>query len=270
MPDIDAQTSFPDEDVEARYYLSLLRDETPARRHLGRERLSAIFEQRGMLDEAAELLENDLRDGARDPSTVRRLATLYRELGRDEDAEEALRYAASLDSNNGPSSADAAPEPADRPDSTATDPPGRVGTLAPRLRRLGAVAIDTLYLAIATIPYYVSRELLRTGGSADAAIAVGVWSVWALALFAVQIILLSARGQSVGKLLLGIRVVRVDTGTNGGFLRNVMLRIVAANALTPLPFVGTAWVVLDSLMIFRKDQRCIHDFVAGTRVVWAK
>jgi hypothetical protein len=31
--------------------------------------------------------------------------------------------------------------------------------------------------------------------------------------------------------------------------------------------VGTFLVLVDVLFIFRKDRRCVHDHIAGTRVV---
>ena len=36
-----------------------------------------------------------------------------------------------------------------------------------------------------------------------------------------------------------------------------------------IPLVGVLLVWVDILMIFRRDRRCAHDLVAGTRVVKA-
>jgi len=34
-----------------------------------------------------------------------------------------------------------------------------------------------------------------------------------------------------------------------------------------IPGVGIALTILDALFIFRDDRRCIHDLIAGTKVI---
>jgi uncharacterized RDD family membrane protein YckC len=71
--------------------------------------------------------------------------------------------------------------------------------------------------------------------------------------------------QSLGKRLLGIKVVRTD-GSPIELWRLVLLRNLAIQALGQLGgFIG----FIDALMIFRRDQRCLHDHFAGTIVVQA-
>lgn len=75
---------------------------------------------------------------------------------------------------------------------------------------------------------------------------------------------LSMKGQTIGKWLLGIKIVRVDSGAEGGFIHNVLLRVVANQVigwLIPL------YSIVDILFIFSGDARCIHDKIAGTRVI---
>ena len=79
----------------------------------------------------------------------------------------------------------------------------------------------------------------------------------------VQIALLSRDGQTIGKRLLKIKVVRVDSGRNGGFVSNVLLRAVV-NGLLSLTVV---YFVVDVLFIFFGNRLCLHDYIAGTRVV---
>ena len=73
---------FASEDEEATYCLSLLRDGDRHQQIVARERLSQIFEGRGMLDEAAQCLESNIREGVRDPRVYQRLAGVYRRQGR--------------------------------------------------------------------------------------------------------------------------------------------------------------------------------------------
>lgn len=81
---------FASEDEEATYCLSLLRDGDRHQKIVARERLGTIFEQRGMLDEAAQCFESNIREGVRDPRIYQRLAGVYRRQGRHELADEVL------------------------------------------------------------------------------------------------------------------------------------------------------------------------------------
>lgn len=125
---------------------------------------------------------------------------------------------------------------------------------AGRGRRLGAVLIDaalltacTVALSLDSVPAFVTA----------AAVAANV------ALFIAQVVLLTRRGQTVGKLLLGLRIVRRDTGQNAGFTTNVLVRSLANGLLCFVP----GYFLLDSLFIFRADRLCLHDLLAGTAVM---
>ena len=100
-----------------------------------------------------------------------------------------------------------------------------------------------------------------------------VLSTW-LALFITQMVLLAKRGQTIGKILMKIRVVDATTGEHPGWVRLVLLRTILnsliSSVLSAIPFVGEmfafAYFLTDSLFIFRDDRRTIHDLIAGTRV----
>ncbi len=78
--------------------------------------------------------------------------------------------------------------------------------------------------------------------------------------------LLMTRGQTVGKLLLGMRIVRPD-GSAATPGRLLGLRYGVGWLLSALPFVGMVYALVDCLMIFRADRRCLHDLIADTIVV---
>ncbi len=86
-----------------------------------------------------------------------------------------------------------------------------------------------------------------------------------LAYVVVQAYLLTTRGQSIGKILLKIRIANQKTGVSTGFVQNVLLREVLNAVLGAIPFYG----LVDALFIFRQDKRCIHDHIATTVVVKA-
>jgi hypothetical protein len=86
-----------------------------------------------------------------------------------------------------------------------------------------------------------------------------------LALSITQLVLLSNDGQSIGKKILKIKIVKVDTNTNGGFVKNYLIR----TFLNSILYVTVIYGIVDMISIIRKDRRCIHDLMAGTKVVKA-
>lgn len=88
-----------------------------------------------------------------------------------------------------------------------------------------------------------------------------------LLLLIVQIVMLSTRGQTIGKRLLGIRVVRDPDGSQAGFVHGWLLRNFVPGIIQLLPWLGFIFFLIDAGFIFRADQRCIHDLIAGTKVV---
>ena len=90
----------------------------------------------------------------------------------------------------------------------------------------------------------------------------GLSTVINIAIFIVQMILLVTRGQTIGKIVLKIRIVDAETGEHPGGWRIIMLRVIAHAIL----LVTIIYLPIDSLFIFRKDRRTIHDLIAQTRV----
>jgi uncharacterized RDD family membrane protein YckC len=136
-------------------------------------------------------------------------------------------------------------------------PPGQL--LAGRGARLVAKIIDfaiPLIGAIVIVIFFVFNIFL------------GVISLLVLlSIPVVQVVMLSLSGQTIGKRALGIRIVKVDTGQNGGFVPNVVLRAWLIYLLGVVPILGTIFWLVDIFLIFRQDKRCIHDLIAGTRVI---
>ena len=109
-----APLTFRNEDDEAQYCLSALRDGTRDEKIVARERLAAIFARRGLYEEAAELYELNVRAGVRSPELFERLGEAYRHLGDHVSAEAALAEARRM---RAPTELPpAAPPPPDRTD----------------------------------------------------------------------------------------------------------------------------------------------------------
>jgi uncharacterized RDD family membrane protein YckC len=45
--------------------------------------------------------------------------------------------------------------------------------------------------------------------------------------------------------------------------------MLVTSLLSALAGIGWIFALVDALFIFREDRRCLHDFIAGTRVVRA-
>jgi uncharacterized RDD family membrane protein YckC len=96
-------------------------------------------------------------------------------------------------------------------------------------------------------------------------------TIWALVGFATWLAmngyLLATRGQSVGKLLLGIQIVNLDDDEPATFKKVLLLRELPFRLCAILPDPASFLVLIDPLAIFFKDRRCLHDYVAKTRVI---
>jgi len=101
--------------------------------------------------------------------------------------------------------------------------------------------------------------------------ALGVLLLGVLFCAAIQTWMLAVRGQTVGKRLLGIRIVRVQDDANPGFVHAVLLRgfvpILNRALIMLIPVFGLGFWLVDVACIFRDDRRCLHDLIAGTKVV---
>ena len=135
--------------------------------------------------------------------------------------------------------------------------------LASPWARLAAVIIDVLlYAVLSGVLFFI----LEVASKQDPAVT-GFTIIGAnLALFVVQMVLLGARGQTIGKILLRVRIVDAQTGGHPGWARIVLLRTVVNWILSGIPFIGWIYWLVDSLFIFRADHRTIHDMIAGTQV----
>jgi uncharacterized RDD family membrane protein YckC len=87
-----------------------------------------------------------------------------------------------------------------------------------------------------------------------------------LGLFVYNLTLLGQSGQTVGKLWLGIRIVRSD-GSDADLGRVFALRMFVPGLIAA--FAGPLFSLPDALCIFGNERRCLHDLMADTIVVIA-
>jgi uncharacterized RDD family membrane protein YckC len=156
------------------------------------------------------------------------------------------------------------------------------GALAGRGTRFGAILLDGLILGVAEGPaIFGAIKTLAAGGSAVLTDRMAVLSalylhnaympitgvlfcIWAV----ITIVLVARYGQSIGKRICGIKVVRTD-GSQAGFWRIFLLRNFVNDIPSVIPIVSTIYFLVDSLMIFSESRQCLHDKIASTIVVKA-
>jgi hypothetical protein len=85
---------FANDDEAAQHWLTLLRSGTDEQEIQAREQLAAIFERRGMFEEATDLLVSNVRAGVQNADIFRWLARLYRAQGDEVTAMQAAAEAA--------------------------------------------------------------------------------------------------------------------------------------------------------------------------------
>jgi uncharacterized RDD family membrane protein YckC len=152
------------------------------------------------------------------------------------------------------------------------DTPVATGELAGRLARLGAVLIDALIgviPAVAVLAYTGALAGVLKGQPLTTQQALLVAGCSWGCFLAVNSYLLFKRGQTVGKYLLHVRIVDLQ-GHIAPFWRVILLRYLLISLVAQLGVLGQLLATADCLLIFQKSRRCLHDLLAGTRVIKAR
>jgi uncharacterized RDD family membrane protein YckC len=153
-------------------------------------------------------------------------------------------------------------------------------TLAPWWRRVCAELIDLAIVTIVTVflllivgehPLWYTHH----GQLATHNVAVRYVVVAMAALLYYPPVVRYTDGQTIGKRLLQIRVIRTDSRNMSlafAALREVGIKFVLLDLITILPIVGAALSVLivwaDVLWpLWDRENRALHDMLVGTRVI---
>ncbi|WP_426662953.1 RDD family protein [Rhodanobacter aciditrophus] len=143
---------------------------------------------------------------------------------------------------------------------------------AGRGKRLGAAVIDGLtnlpwaglFVWAFEMRISATREQLPMPQTSGMLIFLGFLLM--LGLFVVNCVMIHRSGQTIGKRVLDMAVVRSD-GSPITLLRYIFLRVVPVALLAAIPLVGRFVGLIDPLLIFGKERRCLHDLIADTIVV---
>jgi uncharacterized RDD family membrane protein YckC len=144
------------------------------------------------------------------------------------------------------------------------------GALAGRGTRLVATLLDALIggLAFALVSLVTPLRWSPAPGVGVARFVITNGIVGLVLFIVLHSYLLATRGQTIGKALLKVRIVRSD-GSRASFGRIVALRYLPTTVISLIPLIGGLYALVDSLLIFRESRRCLHDNIADTIVVKA-
>jgi uncharacterized RDD family membrane protein YckC len=87
-----------------------------------------------------------------------------------------------------------------------------------------------------------------------------------IAYFVLHGYLLATQGQTIGKSMLEIRIADMS-GRKVDFADIVFRRFAPVVIVGYIPCIGSILSLVDICFIFAPDRRCVHDHIAGTRVI---
>ncbi len=148
---------------------------------------------------------------------------------------------------------------------------GQGPALAGLGQRFGGAFIDGLLMLplVLGMLYFVSTSAVPGGAQPEVPILVTLMFVpismaWFLILNGY---LLATKGQTIGKLAVGTQIVDAQTGQIVPLLPLFLKRNISMQLLALIPFIGNFIALIDALMIFRASRKCLHDDIAGTKVI---
>ena len=141
--------------------------------------------------------------------------------------------------------------------------------LASRGARLGASLIDSVIMMLFILPiiYFTggfSPSAIESNQSIATQITLGLVSI--AIFFMLNFKLLKSNGQTIGKKLLGTKIVDME-GNLPTFKDHLWKRYLVYLGASMVPVVGNLFSLVNSLFIFGKAKRCVHDYAGNTQVV---
>lgn len=144
--------------------------------------------------------------------------------------------------------------------------------LASKWKRLFAAIIDGVIGILVALPFWLLTgfwEMITSGNEPPLQYTLlgGVYGF--IAFLVVHGYLLKKSGQTVGKKLLGTKITDLD-GNLPDLTTLVVKRYLPISVVSIIPMIGPMLSLIDIVFIFRQDRRCVHDLIAGTKVVDAQ
>lgn len=141
--------------------------------------------------------------------------------------------------------------------------------LAGRGRRLVATLIDMLIVPLASfLVLWVTGAFENAEAYARDQIVIRGFLLGIAGYLLVNGWLLHARGQTLGKAVMGIMIVSNGTSVQAPLWKLVVIRALFFPTLYVVFFFPlTLIAIVDQAFIFGKQRRCLHDLLCGTSVV---
>ena len=143
----------------------------------------------------------------------------------------------------------------------------RVGDKATRTDRFSAAIIDGLIGMITLIPIfiYVDFDVLK---DPSFSLTLAMFAYGLVVTFLLHGYLLYYYGQTIGKNFMSIRIENLDD-TKAELSTIYLKRILPMQVLALVPFGGQFISgIVNPLFIFNKQKRCLHDYIAKTKVCY--
>ncbi len=158
--------------------------------------------------------------------------------------------------------------PYDSPKSEIYTQTQELNDLASRWLRLFAALIDNIIAFVIILPlmfYFDIFDLAFQNKELSYSYTLIFTAIGVVMYMLIHGYLLKTRGQTVGKLALGIKIVSLD-GDLPAFPSLILKRYAPLWLLQLVPSLNLLSLI-DAVFIFRSDKRCIHDLIAGTKVI---
>jgi uncharacterized RDD family membrane protein YckC len=139
---------------------------------------------------------------------------------------------------------------------------------ASRGARLGSALIDMLLLLVIILPLALFLGVFENLGDTPPPLGTTIlMAVISLGLyFAMNGKLLYENAQTIGKKFNGIKIVNLD-GSKPSIQDLIVKRYIPYFGFPYIPYIGGIVNLVNLCFIFGKERRCLHDKIAGTKVV---
>jgi len=140
---------------------------------------------------------------------------------------------------------------------------------ASRFSRLWASIIDMLIIVVFTLPFIYLldvSEYIKFGREKSVFASITMSFVGIAVFFIINTKSLINSGQTIGKKINNIKIVRLD-GTKPDFYQLLLKRYLPFFGFPYIPIIGGIVSFIDIWFIFGQQSQCLHDMIAGTKVV---
>ncbi|QEG22023.1 RDD family protein [Mariniblastus fucicola] len=146
--------------------------------------------------------------------------------------------------------------------------------LADRSSRFVGALIDSILMIVILMPVSfliiipIFAGSLQEAGSLTFNIGyiLSGFVVSQLVFLALQGYLLANKGQTIGKLVVKTQILD-EQGRIPDFWPMYLKRYLAMAFIYSIPYIGGVISIVNALLIFRESRKCLHDDIAGTKVV---